>query len=1132
MSFVELQVISTNSLMKSTLTIEDLVINAKKRGYDTLALTDNNVLFGVIEFYELAKKYGIKPIIGLTLDVQGYLKSEKHYPFILLAKNKKGYQELIQLSTQYQLNAKEYVELSELTKRSDNLIVIAPAEQSEIVDLVENNQLIEAKNLSEFYTKTLADFYQGISLQDVKVETISAIKELAVPIIGLGNVKYLEQEDALPSRVLEVLNGDMKLNGEEQEKINRFLAMEEGDYSLSTPEVRVERFKEAGLAEAAAETVIIANQLDVQLTLGEHVMPSFPLAEGENADHYLRKLCEENLSKRVSNPTPEYTKRLKKELAVISKMGFSDYFLIVWDVMVYAHSQNIYTGSGRGSAAGSLVAYLLEITNADPIEFDLLFERFLNEERFSLPDIDLDFPDNRREEILQYILNKYGPEYVAQIGTIGRYGAKSAVRDVGRVFGVSQDELRRWSQAIPSGPNVSLKRSIKDKRFNDLVNESELNRRIFQTAAKIEGANRHVSTHAAGIVISDEKLISRVPLQEGSENIHLTQYTMNAVEKVGLLKLDILGLRNLSTLSDCIRFIPFENKGVTIDIDSIPFNDENTLAIFRAGNTDGVFQFESDGIRRVLRKLKPSSFEDIVAVNALYRPGPMEQIDTFIARKNGQEPIQYPHNDLKEILKPTYGIMVYQEQVMKVATKLAGYTLNEADILRRAISKKDHQAIEEGRKEFIAGALRNNYTKETALAVYGYIEKFADYGFNRSHAVAYSKVAYQLAYVKANYPASFFAAIMKTSNKAKMQSYLSEARGYGVEIIAPDINKSYHSFIIEDGKIRSGFNVIKGLANNFKQEVIDERRENGKYKGLIDFVSRIDKKWLTEEQILPLIHSGALDSLEKTRSSLIYSLTNVLESVQMSHGNTELFALFSPKVIEKEELTDQEKMEQEFETTGFYFTAEPGEKYKVLRKNKKIMYIGDARTKKYAQLLVVVQRIKTIQTKKGRPMSFMDVIDSTGEASLTLFPEVHRRYIQKVNEGDTLLVEGKIEGNQSTVKIMVSKIEKADDLIQALYTKEEDTKSEQPVLYIRFKSVEEEPQKLNALQVFLKDYHGTTPVVIYDEKTKQQHAFRKEFFIDPQLETLNKLKKMFGSDNIVLKRNKNEESVNHTRHQG
>lgn len=1117
MSFVELQVISTNSLMKSTLTVEDLIINAKNKGYQALALTDHNVLFGVLEFYERAIQHGIKPIIGLTLDVESYTNSGEYYPFILLAKNKKGYQELIQLSTNYQLSEQDFVPAIDLINRSNDLIVIAAGNESEIIDLIKDNREVEAGEISRLNMKKIANFYQGISLQDVESNTIQSLKKLSVPLIALGNVKYLAKTDALPSRVLEVLNSDMQLNGEEQEKINRFLAMETKDYSLFSPEDRYKKFQEANLEGAAQETVKIAKKIDVQLNLDQHVMPTFPLAEGETADTYLKNLCQVNLKRRVANPTVEYIERLNKELDVISKMGFSDYFLIVWDIMVYAHSQNIYTGSGRGSAAGSLVAYLLHITNVDPIEFDLLFERFLNKERYSLPDIDLDFPDNRREEILQYILKKYGPEHVAQIGTIGRYGAKSAVRDVGRVFGLSQEELRKWSQAIPSGANVSLKKSFKNKRLNDLINDNDLNRRIYQIASKIEGSNRHVSTHAAGIVVSDEKLIKRVPLQEGSENIHLTQYTMDAVEKAGLLKLDVLGLRNLATLSDCIRFIPFENKGISIDIDSIPFDDEKTLAIFRAGNTDGVFQFESEGIRRVLRKLRPSSFEDIVAVNALYRPGPMEQIDTFINRKNGKEPIQYPHDDLKEILEPTYGIMVYQEQVMKVATKLAGYTLNEADILRRAIGKKDHQAIEKGRKEFVAGALRNNYSEETALSVYGYIEKFGDYGFNRSHAVAYSKVAYQLAYVKANYPASFFAAIMKTSNKEKMQTYLSEARGYGVGIIAADINKSYHSFIIDDGKIRCGFNVIKGLANNFKQEIIDERQKNGEYKGLIDFVSRIDKKWLTEEQILPLIHSGTLDSLEKTRHSLIYSLTNVLESVQMSHGNTELFALFSPKVIEKEELADEVKMEQEFQSTGFYFTAEPGEQYKILRENKQVMYVADAKSKKYAQLLVVVKNIKSIQTKKGRPMSFIDAIDSTGEVSLTLFPDIHRRYIQKISEGDTLLIAGKVESTQNTLKVIVNKVEKADDLIQALYNnKTKDKVAKQAILYIRIQSVVAEPQKLTALQKILKDYPGETPVVLYDQKTKKQNAFKKEFFVKPQSELLMKLSKMFGEQNVVL----------------
>ncbi len=1119
MSFVQLQVISTNTLMKSTLTIEDLVMNAKKQGYEALALTDHNVLFGVIEFYELAIEHGIKPLIGLTLDVQGYVNQEEYYPLILLAKNKAGYQELIELSTKYQLTEMNYLSLSEVMKRTSNLIVISPGEKSEVMSLFKKEKVNEAIEAAHYFANNFPAFYQGLSIQNLDKNTRLFVKNLDVPVVGLGNVKYLEKEDALPSRVLEVLTSDITLNGEEQEKINRFLATEPGDYSLQAPEVMTTLFQQANLEDVAKETMNIANQINIKLELDQHVMPSYQVPNGENADSYLRKICELNLERRVANVTDEYIERLNKELAVISKMGFSDYFLIVWDVMVYAHKQNIYTGSGRGSAAGSLVAYVLEITNADPIEFDLLFERFLNEERYSLPDIDLDFPDNRREEILQYILTKYGTENVAQIGTIGRYGAKSAVRDVSRVFGISQEEIRKWAKAIPSGPNVTLKTAIKNKELYNLVTANELNRQIYQTATKIEGANRHVSTHAAGVVISDQKLIERVPLQVGNAGIHLTQYTMDAVEKVGLLKLDILGLRNLSTLSDCIRFIPFENDGIAIDIDAIPFDDAKTLEVFQKGNTDGVFQFESEGIRRVLRKLQPNSFEDIVAVNALYRPGPMEQIDTFINRKNGTEVIEYPHEDLTEILKPTYGIMVYQEQVMKVATQLAGYTLNEADILRRAIGKKDHQAIEKGRKEFIAGAISNNYSEATARAVYGYIEKFADYGFNRSHAVAYSKVAYQLAYVKANYPASFFAAIMKTSNKLKMQSYLSEARQYGIEIIAPDINKSFHSFIIEDSKIRSGFNLIKGIANQFVQEIIDERQENGKYKGLIDFLSRVDKKWLTEDQIKPFIYSGALDSLEETRASLVSSLKNVLESVQMSHGNTELFALFSPKIIKQEELSDEVKMHQEFETTGFYFTAEPGEQYNVLRNNSKIKYLADVEKNSYVQILVVVENIKRIQTKKGKPMSFVDVVDTSGKANLTLFPNIHRRYIQNINEGDTLLVEGKVEEKQQPVKIIANKIEQAADLIRALSEENAPNKNkDQTTLYVRFEALQKENKKLEALQKLLKDYHGQTPVIIYDKETKKQHAFKKEYFVNINEELLALLKKMFGNQNVRLKK--------------
>lgn len=1102
--------------MESTLTIHELIKTAKQKGYQALALSDHNVLYGAIEFYETALKNDIKPIIGLTLDVEGFIMNNEIYPLLLLAKNYEGYQALIQLSTMIQLSDQKAIALDEIIARSDHLVVIAPGDQGEIISFLKNKRIAEANEIKQYYKENIKDFYLGVSLQDNTEETLSFYKQNKEHLVALGNVQYLKPNDALPSKVLQVLNSDVPLGSENQAQIHQFLSQNDKDYSLKSPDEMIEQFRAVDLEEACETTEKIAENTDLKLELNHHIMPTYPVPEGRDSDQFLKELCEEALEQRVEEVTEEYLERLNKELKVITTMGFSDYFLIVWDIIRYAHRQNIYTGSGRGSAAGSLVAYLLNITNVDPIEYHLLFERFLNEERYTLPDIDLDFPDNRREEILTYIYDKYGKENVAQIGTIGTYGAKSAVRDVARVLGASQEEIKQWAKAIPSGPNVSLENGLKNQDLQNLVHKNERNRNIYEIAKNIQGRNRHVSTHAAAVVIADHPIIEKIPLQKGSSDIHLTQYTMEAVEKVGLLKLDILGLRNLSILADCIHFIPFENKGKKIDIDQIPFDDQKTLEIFRKGNTDGIFQFESPGIRRVLRKLQPNSFEDIVAVNALYRPGPMKQIDTFIRRKNGEEPIKYPHNDLKEILDVTYGVMVYQEQVMQVASIMAGYTLNEADILRRAISKKSHEEIEKGRQQFVQGSIENNYSKETALEVYGYIERFADYGFNRSHAVAYSKVAYQLAYVKANYPASFFAAIMKASNKDKIKTYKTESKQYGVEVLAPDINKSLTSFIIEKGKVRFGLEMIKGLPRDFVREVIKERINNGDYVNLVNFLNRIDEKWLKEELIFPLINSGAFDSFEETRSSLSHSLPSVMESIKMSHGNVELFDIFAPVIEPKTEFSDEEKMKQEYEATGFYFTSEPGEKYNELRKDSKIKYLTDISKGTYVRLLVTVENIKSIQTKKGQPMSFVDVVDSTGKGNLTLFPNIHRRYIQKFDQGDTILIDGKVEQTKYPAKIIVSKLMLADELLKN-QSKQQPSNNEEKVLYIRFDSLKSEQKKLNALQELLLQNRGQTPVVLYDQETKEQKAFKQNYYVEINDQMLEQLNRMFGKQNIVLK---------------
>lgn len=1125
--FTNLQVITTNSLMKSTLTTTDLLKSAKRQGHQALALTDHDSLRGAIEFYEQAVKLSIKPILGLTLKVQGYVQKNMTYPLILLAKNNRGYESLIQLSTSYYFNSEEIVDLSEVIALSSDLIVISPDEDGEVMRLIESENLAGARELIKYFSETFNHYYLGLSLQNKDEKKLEFYRQVNVPIVALGNVQYLTPEDALPTKVVRVLESDMLLGEENQDSINQYLYSDDGDFSLRSPNEVFEEFKALGFEEAAIETTRIAENVAVHFNLSEHKMPSFQVPQGETADTYLRKLCEMNMNSRVAHPTLAYTERLNKELDVISEMGFSDYFLIVWDIMLYALKENMFTGSGRGSAAGSLVAYLLKITNVDPIQYNLLFERFLNKQRFTLPDIDLDFPDIQREKILHYIFERYGSDNVAQISTIGTYGAKSAIRDVNRVFGQSQEQIKRWAKAIPSGPEVSLNTAMKDAEVTKLLDEESINRTIYEVARKIEGSNRHVSTHAAAIVISDDPIINRVPLQTGSSEINLTQYTMESVEKVGLLKLDILGLRNLSILSDCLRFIPYENNGQKIDIDDIPLNDEKTLQIFKDGATDGIFQFESPGIRRVLRRLQPNSFEDIVAVNALYRPGPMEQIDTFIKRKNGEEQIQYPHDDLKDILEVTYGIMVYQEQVMQVASRLAGYTLNEADILRRAISKKDRVAIDDGRKNFVEGSVKHGYTQETALEVYGYIEQFADYGFNRSHAVAYSKIAYQLAYIKANFTASFFTAVMRASNKDKIKALVAEAKFMKLNFLPPHINQSFQSFILANGKIRSGFEIINGLPRNFMKEIIDERKKNGQFVSIIDFLSRIDAKWLKEEHILPLIKSGAFDEVKENRASLLKSITSVLESIEMSHGNMELFQIFAPSITEELDLSDEAKMNLEFEVTGYYFSAEPGEKYKVLRDDDSIVYLQSGTKNSYIKVLVVVDKIKRIQTKNGEPMSFLDVTDNSGKGNFTLFPNVHRRFIQQFDEGDTILVEGKVESTQPAVKLIANKIINAKDLLNGTHQmkqeKQLEVKQEQStqVLYIRFKSLQEENKKRQALQHVLKANHGTTPVIIYDEMTQQQKAFKQGYYVNITQELLQTLDKMFGNDNFMLKTRKN-----------
>lgn len=1109
MSFVQLQVKSAYSLLQSTLSVEALVLSAKEKGYQALALTDQNVLYGAVDFYKLCQKNGIKPIIGLTLEMSGLVQTEQTFSLVLLAETNQGYQNLISLSTKKMLSPEEPFSVKELEPYTKGLIALTPGETGEMEHLLLTERFAEARLVAVKYQELFSSkqFFVGVQLHEdllsIKDRLIRLAEELALETVALNDVRYLNSEDAFSLKVLRLIDKGEQLTNQEGALF--------GTRNLSERKKMEQRFSEAGLGKAAQNTDEIAERINTDIPLQQRLLPKYPTGNGEATSTFLEKLCQEGLQKRVPNADNRYLERLKYELNVIKKMGFEDYFLIVWDVMAYAHRAKIATGAGRGSAAGSLVSFVLEITDVDPIRYNLLFERFLNEERYNMPDIDLDFPDNRRDEVLQYVKNKYGQEHVAQIITFGTLAAKMALRDTARVFGLNQEESNQWSKAIPSQLGIALEEAYeKSSALQQLVNKNEQNQLMFATAKKIEGLPRHTSTHAAGVVISDQKLESIIPLQEGSSTIALTQYPMGNVEEIGLLKMDFLGLKNLTILGDALNIVQ-KDTGKRLQTQDIPMDDPQTLNLFQQADTVGIFQFESAGIKNVLRRLHPESIEDIAAVNALYRPGPMEQIDVFVKRKKGELPIEYPHESLKEILEVTYGVMVYQEQVMQVASKMAGYSLGQADILRRAIGKKKKELIDAERTHFVEGAMNQGYAEQDAKKVYDYIERFANYGFNRSHSIAYSFIGYQLAYIKVHYPQAFYIALLNSAlhNTTKMKDYLLEAKKRKIPVYNPDINQSYSHFTKKDSGILFGLASIKGLRRDYVSEIIQQRKNEGQYKDFVHFLRRVDSKWLKEEFILPLVYVGAFDTFQYSRGVLLHSLENILTSVKLSGNNVGLFDVLQPKYEEAPDLTLEEKLEAENTYLGIYLSGHPTEKYDDLRKLKQVAYIKDLTNDQTAKLIGQVKEIKKITTKKGEPMAFVIISDTSGDISLTLFPKVYRKYIHSIEKNNVLYVEGKAEARAGQgLQILVHQIQEAEKLEESRETKK---------CFIRIEETNDDHSILNRLKEHLVHYQGTIPVILYYVKTNKKLVLQEEFWVKNSPELVKAVDELLGKGNLVIK---------------
>ncbi|MBD1380102.1 DNA polymerase III subunit alpha [Metabacillus arenae] len=1119
MPFVHLQVQSAYSLLSSSVKIEKLVEQAKHQKFRALAITDVHVMYGAIAFYKLCEKHGVKPIIGLTASVLVEENQELSYPLVLLAENNAGYRNLLKISSALQTKSKAGMKESWLKSYREGVIAVSPGHDGVIEQLLLSGLYEEAEAMlsrfvsiygkNSFYL-SIQKVHKGIEEQNLNRAILELSEKTGVKAVATNNVHFLQKEDAFAHKCLLAVKEGKKLSEMIEEK-----SLFTEELYLKSAEEMAELF--ADNPEVLENSLHIAQRCHVKLELGITQLPTYPAPQGESADEYLERICLKGLKERFPQPDDSYYKRLTYELDIIKKMQFSDYFLIVWDFMKHAHEQGILTGPGRGSAAGSLVAYALKITNVDPIEHRLLFERFLNPERVTMPDIDIDFPDNRRDEMITYVTKKYGAMHVAQIITFGTLAARAALRDVGRVMGISAKEADRLTKMIPSRVGITLQEALNESpKLKEYIAKSELANKIFETALKLEGLPRHTSTHAAGVVFSEQPLTDVIPIQEGHEDVYLTQYSMDYLEDLGLLKMDFLGLRNLTLIQTIIQMIEKE-EGKRISFAEISYRDKQTFNLLSRGDTTGVFQLESDGMRSVLKRLKPTTLEDIVAVNALYRPGPMENIPHFIKRKHKQETVRYLHPDLEPILRNTYGVIVYQEQIMEIASKMAGFTLGEADLLRRAVGKKIKELLDKERDRFVTGCLKKGYKENTAHKLYDLIVKFANYGFNRSHSVAYSMIGFQLAYLKTHFPLYFTAALLTSviGNDSKIAHYLREAKQQNIEILPPSINKSSYPFIPEKKGIRFSLAVIKSVGVSAVKEIFHVRKQRP-FQDFFDFCVRVSHKAINRKTIEALIMSGAMDEFNKDRAVLLASVDVALEHSELfKTEDDQLDFMFEeevnikPKYIEVEPLDIIQKLDYEKEVLGFYFSAHPISAYSRTFQKLKTVKLADAYGYLHLKVKIgaIISKVRTIRTKAGAVMAFLTISDETSELEAVAFPDTFSKLSDRLYEGAIFCLEGKVENRNNQLQFIIQDGKIIDEL------EPETTNS----LFLKIEPFAEEEGNLKTVKEIIQLYKGQSPVYLYYVSQKKTIQLPEEYSVNPTDECISLLRKTLGEQNVVCK---------------
>jgi DNA polymerase-3 subunit alpha len=1144
--FIHLHLHSQYSLLDGAIRFGEVFDLAKKYRMNALALTDHGNMFGAIEFYQMAIKHGIKPIVGCEVYVAPGSRFEKKtaegtegaFHLTLLVKNRTGYFNLIKLVSLAYLEGFYYkprVDKELLMKYQEGLICLSGCLKGEIASLVGRGEMKKALQAAEEYRKIFDDrrFFielmkNGVEKQDpVNERLIEVGRELFLPVVATNDCHYLHREDARAHEVLLCIQTGKTLSDSERMRFSS------DEFYFRSPEEMMDLFR--GIPEAIAHTMEIAEKCNLELKFDEKHIPRITVPSGESLDSHLERLAREGLERRLlpyrdaenfQERASQYRARLEEELKIIKSMGYPGYFLIVADFIHYAKQKGIPVGPGRGSVAGSLVAYTLNITDLDPIEYDLIFERFLNPGRkSSMPDVDVDFCMEGRDEVIRYVMDKYGKENVAQIITFGKMQARAVLRDVGRVMGIPYAEVDRIAKLIPSGPNISLEEALgKEPQLKEMIQKDSKVASLFKVARSLEGLTRHASTHAAGVVIANRSLTDYLPLYRGQDGEVVTQYAMKEVEAIGLVKFDFLGLKTLTMVNHTIQLIEM-NRGIKVELSEIPLDDSEVFASLGAGSNLGIFQLESSGMRDLLTKLKPESFKDIIALVALYRPGPLDSgmVEEFVKRRHGKVAISYEVPALEAILKDTYGVIVYQEQVMRIASSLASFTLEDADNLRRAMAKKDPAEMEKQKEKFLEGSKKNRISPKKTEKIFEQMETFGRYGFNKSHSAAYALIAYQTAYLKTRYPIEFMAALLtsEVQNADKMMRYIAECRDLSITILPPDINESQRNFTVVGNQIRFGLAAVKNVGDAAIEAILREKEEKGRFESLHDFCRRVDLRKVNRRVIESLIKCGAFDVSRVYRSRMLAVLEELLERSQGAQRRRDATQMrmweISPGEKEEaypeiEEFPENQLILFEKETIGFYISRHPLSAYQDEIKrhtDEDTSTLPRLQNSQEVKICGLVSSLKEIVTKKGDRMAFLNLEDMKGFVEVILFPEVFKSALNDLRGGDPLLVRGTLDLSEDRIKIKATEVKSLSGLAN----------SPLRAFHLNIPRASLTHPGLVELKEAILAHKGSCLVFLHITNGNHREtviAFSDEYRVDPSPVFRNRIKALFSSPSLSM----------------